>query len=155
MPRSKKPANTQDAKKALEKAFGSRESFWGFELITLSQTGQPFDVTFYDRKPILEVTLGPKLFSAIAYGAGPKKLAELLNHLEFSDGTVAAFGQIWTIHPMPKGGFSEAELAAVDLSHGEERLGPNGETLREMIRNTYQCASTEEEDHFFRRYLAS
>jgi hypothetical protein len=56
---------------------------------------------------------------------------------------------------MPKGGFTKEELDKVDLSEAEERVGPNGETLREMIRNTYRCKSRDEEDHHLRRYIAS
>jgi len=56
---------------------------------------------------------------------------------------------------MPVGGLSEKELAAVDLGEGEQRFGPNGETLREMIRNVYHCKTNDEEELFLRRYLAS
>lgn len=149
---------TNDTKKAmatLEKRFGSREGMLGYMLIELSIFGQPFDVTFFNRKPILEVRLGPKIGSAIMYGAGKVKLAELLNRIEFSDGTVAGLGEIWTINPMPKEGFPEGELQAVDISDAEASVVPNGETLREMIRKTYHCTSVDEEERYIRRFLAS
>jgi len=40
---------------------------------------------------------------------------------------------------MPVGGLSGKELAAVDLAEGEEKIGPNEETLREMIHSPYYC----------------
>ncbi|MBA7693040.1 hypothetical protein ES703_101615 [subsurface metagenome] len=56
---------------------------------------------------------------------------------------------------MPKGGFTEDELAIVDLAKAEENVGPNGETLRKMISDTYHCQSRDEEDQFLRRFIAS
>lgn len=34
-------------------------------------------------------------------------------------------------------------------------LRPNGETLRKMIRKTYQCKSRKETDYYLRRWIAS
>ena len=104
----------------------------------LSTTQQPADVTFYKRKPTLAVKVSRSLGAAMMYGAGARKLQELLNRIEFSDGTTASFGEIWTINAMPTGGFSQEDLDAVDLAEAEERVGPGGETLREMIRQTYR-----------------
>ena len=56
---------------------------------------------------------------------------------------------------MPMDGFSPEELAEVDLAQGEERQGPQGETLRKMIRKTYNCKSRKETDYFLRRWIAS
>jgi hypothetical protein len=56
---------------------------------------------------------------------------------------------------MPKGGISEDSLQAADLAKGEERVGPNGETLRKMISDTYHCENKEEEDYYLRRFIAS
>ena len=89
------------------------------------------------------------------YGAGAAKLAEMLSAIRFSDGTVASMHEIWTLHPMPKGGIPKADLDAVDLSEGDVASGPNGETLRKMISETYHCQSREEEDRFLRRFIAS
>ncbi|MGE0118974.1 MAG: hypothetical protein AB7S71_07890 [Dongiaceae bacterium] len=79
----------------------------------------------------------------------------MLNHLEFSGGTTAGKGEIWTVNPMTKGDFTKEELDAVDMKEAEERVGPNGETLREMIRATYHCKSKDEEDRYLRRFIAS
>jgi hypothetical protein len=68
---------------------------------------------------------------------------------------VAGFGQIWTINPMPKGGIPKAELDAADMNEAEESVGPNGETLRKMISETYHCSCREEEDRYLRRFIAS
>ncbi len=129
--------DTKDAIERLEKEFGSRLGMLGHQLIMLSMTGQPCDVTFYDKKPALNVTVDQKINITLMYGAGAKKLKELLEHIRLSNGEVVSLGEIWTINPMPKEGFSDAELAAVDLSEGEAQVGPNGETLRKIISDTW------------------
>ena len=145
----------QQAQQRLLEMFGSREGHLAWQLVTLSETGQPCDVTFYKRGPILDVKIPEKIGIALMYGAGASKLQELLARIEFSNGTVAGFGEIWTVNPMPKGGIPQAELDAVDLSQGEEAVGPNGETMRKMISDTYHCATRAEEDRYLRRFIAS
>jgi hypothetical protein len=56
---------------------------------------------------------------------------------------------------MPAKGITEKELKEVDLAAGEDKWGPKGETIREMIKNVYHCVSKEETEKFLRRYLAS
>ena len=56
---------------------------------------------------------------------------------------------------MPEDGIGIAELAAVNLAEAELHAGDQGETIREMIRATYHCASPAEEDYFVRRWIAS
>ncbi|MNJ75255.1 hypothetical protein D3C77_723200 [compost metagenome] len=68
---------------------------------------------------------------------------------------VANLSEIWTINPMPVGGFTQEELDNVDMSQGEQQAGPQGETIRKMIRSTYHCKSKKEIDYFLRRWLAS
>jgi len=48
----------------------------------------------------------------MVYRAGARKLADMFNHLKFSNGTVASVGEIWTVNPMPKSGFTQQELDA-------------------------------------------
>jgi hypothetical protein len=141
--------------KKLKARFGDRVGMLGFMVLELSVSGQPCDVTFHNNPPVLDVKIDPKITLALMYGAGAKKLQEMLNNISLSNGNVVSLGEIWTIHPMPVDGISEQELAAVDLADGEQRFGPNGETLREMIRDVYHCQSKQEEDKFLRRYLAS
>ncbi len=124
-------------------------------LIMLSTSGQPCDLTFFKRKPMLDVVIDQQLALALMYGAGPSKLGEMLSNLKLSNGQTVSMGKIWTIHPMPKGGFSKEELEAVDLAQGEKKWGPDGETLRKMIRDTYHCKNKEEEDYYLRRFIAS
>lgn len=135
--------------------FGSRIGFLGYELIMLSMTGQPCDITFYNRKPLINVTIDQQVALAIMYGAGHRKLAELLSNVKLSNGESVNIDQIWTVHPMPKEGFSDEELASLDLARGEEEVGPNGETLRKMISDTYHCENEEEENYYLRRFIAS
>ncbi|MET4029528.1 MULTISPECIES: hypothetical protein [unclassified Bradyrhizobium] len=144
----------QEAMKRLEQHFGSREGMLTHTLTMLSTSGQPTDVTFYRRKPILDVRVSTKLGAARLYGL-ESRLPRLLKRIEFSNGTVVGLDEIWTVNPMPMEGFSPEELAAVDLTQGEERMGPGGETLRKMIRKTYHCKSRREVDHFLRRWIAS
>ena len=118
--------NTNDAMRRLHEQFGDRIGFLSFTLVAFSQTGPPCDVTFYRRNPIINVRVGQQLFLAIAYGARHKRLAKVLNVIKFSDVSTAGITEIWTINPMPKGGFTERQLAAVDLNEAESPVGPNG-----------------------------
>lgn len=147
--------DTNEAMKKITEQFGSREGFLGYQLVMLSMMGQPCDITFYKRKPLLHVIIHERLSLALAYGAGAKKLQEMLANIEVSNGSKINLMEIWTVNPMPKGEFSEEKLKAVDLSKGEEKVGPNGETLRKMISDTYHCKTKEEEDYYLRRFIAS
>ena len=86
---------------------------------------------------------------------GPETLLEMLQDIRLSNGTKVNIHDIWTINAMPKEGFTEEELEAVDMSRAEERIGPNGATLRKMIKDTYHCTSRDEEDYYLRRFIAS
>jgi hypothetical protein len=141
--------------KKLKTRFGDGRGLVAQILLDLSLSGQPCDVTFLDRPAALDVVIDQKIGLALMYGAGAKKLQEMLEEILLSNGDVVSFGKIWMILPMPVGGISKNDLAAVDLSDGEERFGPKGETIREMIRNLYHCKSREEEEDCLRRYLAS
>jgi hypothetical protein len=145
---------TQEAMKRLERHFGSREGMLTHNLTMLSTSGQPADITFYKRKPLINVQVSTKIGAARLYGL-ESHLSRLLKRIEFSNGMTAGLREIWTVNPMPTEGFTDEELAAVDLSEGEERKGPQGETLRKMIRKTYHCTSRRETDYFLRRWIAS
>lgn len=145
----------QEAQKKFMERFGSQETYVLHQITMLSMTGQPCDITFHNRKPAVGVTVDQSINLALVYGASAETLKQKFDNIKLSNGDIVGSGSIWTINPMPKGGFSDAELDAVNMSEAEERVGPNGETLREMIRNTYHCESQEEEDRFLRRFIAS
>lgn len=145
----------KEAKRRIEKEFGSRFGFLGYQILMLSMTGQPCDVTFFKKKPAIDVKIDQQISLALCYGAGTHKLKEMLENIKLSNGDVISISEIWVINAMPKGGFSKEELNAVDMSKAEEKVGPNGETLRKMIRDTYHCKSKEEEDYYLRRFIAS
>lgn len=147
-----------DIKKGIEKVlehFGSREAFLSNQLWMLSMTGQPCDVTFFKKKPAIDVIIDPKINIALMYGAGAKKLHEMLMNIKLSNGEIITLDEIWTINPMPKGGIPQEELNNVDMSEAEEKVGPNDETLRKMISDTYHCETKEQEDLYLRRFIAS
>jgi len=144
----------QEAMKRLEQHFGSREGVLTHQLTTLSTSGQPVDITFYRRKPLVNVRVSTKLGAARLYGL-ESRLPRLLRSIEFSNGAIAGLSEIWTVNPMPMEGFTQEELDAVDLAQAEERMGPGGETLRKMIRKTYHCKSRAEVDYYIRRWIAS
>jgi hypothetical protein len=125
------------------------------QLHYLALSGQPTDITVFNGSPHLDVKVDPKFTYALMYGAGPEKLGELLSAIELSNGKRVSIKEIWTINPMPESGIPQDELDAVDLQEAEEKVGPNGETLRKMISETYQCKTREQEDKFLRRYIAS
>lgn len=140
----------QEAIERLEEQFGGREGMMLHQLTVLSTSGQPADITFYRRKPILDVRISSKIGAARLYGL-ESHLPRLLKRIEFSNGMTANLKDIWTINPMPVGGFTQEELDAVDMSQGDERSGPRGET----IRKTYRCKTNKETDFYLRRWIAS
>ena len=144
----------QEAIKRLEQQFGNHESMLIRTLTVLSTSGQPADITFYKRKPILNVRVSAKLGAARLYGL-ENQVPRLLRRIEFSNGMVANLSEIWTINPMPVDGFTQEELGNVDMSQGEQKAGPQGETIRRMIRSTYHCKSKKETDYYLRRWIAS
>jgi len=79
-----------EGKRRLTEVFGSREQMLGSMLITLSRTGQPCDVTFYKKKPILNVKVPQSINLALMYDAGAKKLKQMLDRIQFSDGGTRA-----------------------------------------------------------------
>jgi hypothetical protein len=147
--------DTKEAADKILERYGSREVFLGNQLVTLSMTGQPCDVTFFKRKPAIDVIIDPKIHIALMYGAGAKKLGQMLMNIKLSNGEVISIEEIWTINPMPKGGISHEELNSVDMSKAEEKVGPDGETLRKMISDTYHCETEEQENLYLRKFIAS
>jgi hypothetical protein len=142
-------------------AYGSPAGLQLFKLWWCGETGQPCDVTFRHRKPLINVTVsaGFHATATLLTRARGRNRSRLFNRLfdaiPFSDGSVVAFDDIWTINPMPKGGISDKHMAAADLAQGDVKAGPNGETVRQMIRETYQCETAQEEEYYLRRWIAS
>ena len=147
-----------DARQRLLALFPTRLDHMTFQLQHYAQTMQRFDVTFLDREPILDVHLNREFarqFNVASRAKNAKLIAKLLRRLHFSDGTTASVDAVWTINYVPPGGFTVAQLEGADLTLAEQRAGPRGETVREMIRATYRCASAAEEDWFVRRWAAA
>ncbi len=134
---------------------GSRIAHVFGQLRHLALSRQPADVTLYNGNPHLDVKIDANFIYAMMYGASAEKLAELLSAIGLSNGATVNIQNIWTINPMPIDGFTRQELAEVNLQEAENKMGPNGETLRKMISDTYHCSSREEEDRFLRRFIAS
>lgn len=145
----------QEGIKALGERLGGREGANFHMLFLCSMSQQPTDITFFKAKPKLDVKVSPKLAAMMTAGAGKTALSEFLNAIPLSDGTTIFFKDIWTICPMPPEGFTEEQLAKVDLSRADQRVGMGGETMRKIIRDTYHCETQEEEEKFLRRFLAS
>lgn len=143
----------------LKEVFGDRVSMLFHQLHNLAISGQPCDICTYSGKRYLDVKVDGKFVLAIMYGAGPRKLAEMLKEIKLSKKghptEKVSIEDIWAINPMPIAGFSKDELDKVDMSKGEEKWGSEGQTLREMIRNEYHCKDENEVDNFLRRFLAS
>jgi hypothetical protein len=137
----------------LDEIFGSRFGHLLWQLTHYARTGQSFDAVFFDREPILDVTLDDIFASKFLDDA--RSLRRLCKRVKFSDGTIAPIDAIWLFNYMPRDGIDNAALDNVDLAQAEVRAGQNGETIREMIRVSYRCASTAEEDFFVRRFIAS
>jgi hypothetical protein len=112
-----------------------------------------FDVTFYHREPLLDVTLdhgyASRLITCMIYGGGAHVLTRLLKKVEFSDGTRVGMNEIWSLIYMPP----DLGIDDVDLSVGEVISGAQGETTRHMISAMYHCRSRAEEDFFLARWI--
>ena len=73
--------DAQEGTKRLLELFGSRFGMLGHQILMLSLSEQPCDVTFYRKKPALDVTIDPKIHIALMYGAGAEKLKEMLENI--------------------------------------------------------------------------
>jgi hypothetical protein len=93
---------TQEAIKRLEQHFDSREGMLIHNLTMLSSSGQPADITFYRRKPLINVQISTKIAAARLYGL-EGQLPRILKRIPFSNGVVASLAEIWTVNPMPSG----------------------------------------------------
>ncbi|MET1079083.1 MAG: hypothetical protein ABWY06_13805 [Pseudomonas sp.] len=144
-----------DSREQVRQEFGSRMGLLGQQVVQLSRTGQPCDLTFFKRKPILDVRIDPQLFAALQRGVDTIQLTLMLARIRLSNGQVVSLEDIWSINPMPRGGLRDEQLQAVDLGLAEQAVGPDGETLRSMIGQTYHCQTREDEDRCLRRFLAS
>jgi hypothetical protein len=96
----------QEAMQRLEQHFGGREGMLTHTLTMLSTSGHPMDVTFYRRKPILDVRVSTKLGAARLYGL-ESHVPRVLKRIEFSNGVVASLSEIWTVNPMPVEGVAQ------------------------------------------------
>jgi len=136
------------------RAIPNREHHLLWQLEHFARTGQIFDVTFLGREPSLEVTLTQEFafefLETLSWGR-PEQLARLCRQIRFSDGSTIGLVGIWTLNYMPR----DLDISGVDLSEGEQRIGDGGETMREMISNSYRCRSRAEEDFFLARFIAS
>jgi hypothetical protein len=144
-----------ELKKKIDDEFGPRMGFLGAEILTLAMTGQPCDVTFYESKPSIGVTIDQDVYNSLVGEGGEGKLREVLENIGLSNDRIVNIAEIWTVNPMPKDGPSEEAMAAVDMALADQQVGPNGETLRKMISETYHCDTPEEEDRYIRRFIAS
>lgn len=115
----------------------------------------PCDVLILQGKPHTNAKISPKYGAALMYGAGAAKMAEMFETLEFQSGEIVRMNTVWDILPMPKEGFTPEKLDAVDLAEGEAVGGPNGETVRQMIKAMYHTETEAELELALRRFLAS
>ena len=137
--------NWAEARRRLDEIFPTRECSLLWQLTHYAATGQTFDVTFYGREPSLEVTLTQEFafefLNAVA-GERADDINRLCRRIGFSDGSSISLAGIWTLNYMPR----DLDISNVDLSQGEQQVGDQGETMREIICNTYRCRSRAEED---------
>ena len=143
----------------LDKRFGGREGFVLHALVISAASGQPTYITTYSGKRFLEVTVDPSFIYPFMYGAGPKRIATVMEEIKVRDRqgrkSTVSFNDIWIILPIPKEGLSEEVLKAVNISDGDKVDPSTGESIREMVRKSYHCKDEAEVEYFLRRYLAS
>jgi hypothetical protein len=143
-----------EARRRLDELFPTREHHLLWQLEHFARTGQTLDVTFFGREPALEVTLAQEFafgfLEALSWGRA-EQLEQLCRRVRFSDGSVISLAGIWTLNYMPR----DLDISGVDLSEGDRQIGDGGETMREMISNSYRCRSRAEEDFFLARFIVS
>jgi hypothetical protein len=146
---------TTNLEQRMQEIFGSREGHLLWQLRHYAGTMQMFDATFYDREPILSVTLSHSwardFCAALMFGGSSQRIRKVLDHVTFSDGTTVSLGEIWTLNYMP----ADLDTTGVDLARGEDVIGQGGETVRQIVHETYRCRSRAEEDFFLARWIAS
>jgi hypothetical protein len=117
-------------------------------------THRCFDVTFFARQPILQTQLEAGFrheFRTACDHNDAKRIIDLLGRVKFADGSIAGADEIWTFNYMP----DDLAIDGIDLSEGERIVGFDGQTARQIIRETYHCQSRAEEDFFLARWIAS
>ena len=68
----------KEAMQKLKEKFGDGSGLLAQQILMLSMSGQPCDVTFFKKPPALDVTIDHQISLALMYGAGAKKLQEML-----------------------------------------------------------------------------
>ncbi|MGS0550490.1 transposase [Xanthomonas oryzae] len=124
------------------------------ELVRLSRHEGYCDITFHDRDPLIGVRLSPALNAALMYGAGARKMTEMLDRIETRDGDVFRAVDVWVIVEFPNGLPSDEDLASVDLADGEVEVAP-GVSMRQMAKEVYRCRDDLEAERMLRRILAA
>lgn len=127
----------------------------GHEVIRYSESGQPVDIIFHRKKPLISVIISPLLSNSLEEGMIVEDIWKLFRKIPLANGLKVDLMDIWMLNPMPFREIAESEMAAQDLREGENVLGQSGETIREMVKHTYHCENPEEEEYFLRRLLAS
>jgi hypothetical protein len=155
-------AQLEDARRRMIELFPTRFSHVMWNLEHYARTLQKFDTTFCQREPILDVHLNRgfarKFVAAVEHCAIDlfvRQLRALTRRIVLSDGTTTHIDDIWTIKYMPDDGITIAQFDSADIAEAEVKAGYGGETVHQMIRETYRCASAAEEDWFVRRWIAS
>ncbi|MGW8342419.1 transposase (plasmid) [Xanthomonas axonopodis pv. khayae] len=124
------------------------------QLVRLSRHECYCDITFHDRDPLIGVRLSPALNAALMYGAGARKMTEMLDRIETRDGDVFRAVDVWVIVEFPNGLPSDEDLARVDLADGEVEIAP-GVSMRQMAKEVYRCRDDLEAERMLRRILAA
>jgi hypothetical protein len=135
----------------LLKEFGSPAGLQLFKLWWCAKAGAPCDITFRHRKPLINVRIAERFQSDVDAATSDR----VFEAIPLSDGSTVALDDIWILLPMPAEGISDAQMATVDLSRGDVCAGPQGETVRQMVREIYHCENAQEEEYYLRRWIAS
>jgi len=148
----------EDARRRVSEVFPTQIDLLVSQLQHLAGNMQSCDVTFRDRAPILDVKLNrefARTFITALRHWKPANFAKLLQRIHFSDGTITPIDSIWIVVPLPRGGISINMMQCADLALAETVAGNGGESIREMIKAAYMCATEAELDWHIRRWIAS
>ena len=128
-----------------------RKKFLISQLIEFNLSGIKFDVTLYNKKPLLNCSL-PGEFATHLYGANRSEVSKYrLNaiNLKLPNGDIiyVSIHDIWTLLPIGEDILSEEEIAQADISDLD--VG-----IKSMIEDAYQAKGIEL-DWYLKRFVAS
>jgi len=153
-------SNLVALKTMIRDEFTGRQKMIFDNLCNVASLKQPTDICRVNGDPYLDVIVDVFFLKGLNDMDDVDSFDHFMNNIQLLDkennevGRVSFF-DISAVYPMPYRGVSDEALENVDIDEGDEEYGSDGETLRDLIKINYRCATEEETEKYLRRYLAS